>query len=160
MVRRRHAFSNQAAELPDVIRLWLLRLLVPLNGQKDFIQERGFCNDLLAEAIGLSAWNDPAASGFDVKQIRADLRKRHEDAERHWYNAPVPADLAQNTQHLADLVGLSPIDCRIIEFAVLIHSERLLDDTADWLGSLSSAKVYHALSVLLDLQETHIRAAL
>lgn len=41
-----------------------------------------------------------------------------------------------------------------------IQNERLLDDTADWLGQLSSVKVFHALSVILDLPEPEIRASL
>lgn len=163
MIRRRHGrhpLANPAADLPGLIRLWLLRLLVPLNGQQVFIREHGFCNDALAEAVGLGAWLDPETEGFDLKQIRADLRVRHEEAERHWRDAPVPAELAQNTRRLAELVGLSPIDCRLVEFAVLIHTESLLDNTADLLGALSSAKVYQALSVLLDLPEAEIQTAL
>ena len=76
---------------------------------------------------------------------------------RHVATSPC---LHGNVARLAELVGLSDTDCRILEFAVLIHSERLLDDCADWLGQLSSAKVFQALSVLLDLPETQVRASL
>jgi SpoVK/Ycf46/Vps4 family AAA+-type ATPase len=61
---------------------------------------------------------------------------------------------------LAALVSLSDTDCRILEFSVMIHSEQVLDDAADWLGRLSTMKLFHALSVLLDISENMIRAAL
>jgi transitional endoplasmic reticulum ATPase len=161
MVRHRRSSHHRSIhDIPDLVRLWLLRLLVPLNAQQEFIRDHGFANDIAAEAIGLGEWVFASSREFDPRQARAALRKLYEDAERQLAHSRAPADLTQNLTRLAGLVGLSPIDCRIVEFAVLIHSERLLDDAADWLGSLSSVKVYHALSILLDLPEADIRAAL
>jgi SpoVK/Ycf46/Vps4 family AAA+-type ATPase len=40
------------------------------------------------------------------------------------------------------------------------RSERLLDETADWLGRISSAKAFHALSVILSIPEPEIRSSL
>jgi SpoVK/Ycf46/Vps4 family AAA+-type ATPase len=68
--------------------------------------------------------------------------------------------MTENIRRLADLVGLSAIDCRILEFVTLLHNDRLLDDTADWLDPLSTAQVYQALSVILALPEADIRKAL
>lgn len=65
-----------------------------------------------------------------------------------------------NIEQLSKLVGLNNVDCRILEFAVAIHNERLLDDAADWLEQLSTVKVFHALSVILNLPEHDIRASL
>ncbi len=70
------------------------------------------------------------------------------------------ACLRINVSQLSRLVGLSETDCRILEFTILLHTERLLDDAADWIGELSSAKVFHALSVILNLPEAEIRASL
>jgi len=161
MARHRHcSHYRKIHDVPDLVRLWLLRLLVPLNAQQEFIREHCFASGILAEALGLGEWELSPSHDFEPKQARAALRKLHEDAERQLAHARAPADLTHNLRRLAGLVGLSAIDCRIVEFAVLLHSDRLLDDTADWLGSLSSPKVYHALSVLLDLPEVDIRAAL
>jgi hypothetical protein len=63
-------------------------------------------------------------------------------------------------RRLQELVALSDTDCRILEFAVLIHSERILDDLADELGPLSTIKMFHVLSVLLGIPESDIRTAL
>src|SRR4051794_14113362 len=68
--------------------------------------------------------------------------------------------LRANIRRLASLTGLTSTDCKILEFVGALKNERLLDDTADLLGSLSSGKVFHVLSVLLDEPEPHIRASL
>ena len=41
--------------------------------------------------------------------------------------------LQGNVQRLASLVGLSAVDAQILAFAVCLHNEPLLDDTADLL---------------------------
>lgn len=41
-----------------------------------------------------------------------------------------------------------------------LHQEQLLDDTADYLGAMTSAKVYRALAAVLDLTEDDVRFAL
>ncbi len=103
---------------------------------------------------------DPEKSEYDVKAVLSELRLLHQNAEKQWANAPLSDCLRTNVRQLSDLVGLSSTDCRILEFAVSINNERLLDDAADWLGQLSSVKVFHSLSVLLDLPEPDIRASL
>lgn len=159
-MRRRTRYSQMPIETAPIVHLWLLRLLVPLGGHRDFINQHGFINDMLAEMIGLSDWIDPESGDFEPKPVRAELRKLYQLCEREMQDVAPPSCLSGNVARLSKLVGLSDTDCRILEFAVLIRSERLLDDTADWLGQLSTAKVFHVLSVVLDLPEYEIRASL
>lgn len=146
--------------VPPLIRLWLLRLLVPLGAQREFASEHSFRNDTLAEGLGLGDWVEPTSRVFDARAVRKDLRRLHQVAERESSRTEVPECLVKNVARLQTLVGLSDTDCRILEFAVSIHSERILDDTADLLGPLSSVKVNEILSVVLDIPEREIRAAL
>lgn len=177
--RRSHCVVNPVSPDP-IVRLWLLRILVSLGGHREFIRNHGFNNDTLAEVLGLGHWVDPGQvdvpdflrrsskanhgdlekSDFDPKAVQSELRLLHQKAEKQWANAPLPDCLRTNVRQLSDLVGLSPADCRILEFAVLIHNERLLDDAADWLGQLSSVKVFHFLAAILGLPESEVRASL
>jgi transitional endoplasmic reticulum ATPase len=160
MPRRRSRNTAKAVNPDPITLLWLLRILVPLGGHREFVRSHGFNNDTLAEAVGLGHWIDPSPHDFDLKVVRSELRLLHQKAEKQWAKAHLPACLRNNVGQLSDLVGLSTTDCRILEFAVSIHNEQLLDDTADWLGSISSIKVFHALSVILDLPELDIRSSL
>ena len=156
----RSRYKHTPVDIEPIVRLWILRLLIPLGGHREFISQHGFGNDTLAEVLGLSDWIDPSPRDFDPKKVRSELRKLYQASEQKIGDATPPAGLDANIARLSALVGLSETDCRILEFAVLIHSEQLLDDTADWLGQLSSMKVIHVLSVLLDLPERDVRLSL
>lgn len=160
MARRRASYTGSAIDIEPVIRLWLLRILVPMGGHREFVRSQGIYNDTLAEAIGLGHWIDPSPDDFDEKAVQSELRELHQQAEKKWATATLSNCLRYNIGQLSGLVGLSSTDCRILEFAVSIHNERLLDDAADWLGQLSSVKVFHALSTLLKLPESDIRTSL
>src|SRR5690606_27696719 len=58
------------------------------------------------------------------------------------------------------LIKLSEYERHILAFAVMIRNESLLDDAADILGPLSSVKMFHVLSLLLDIPEEEIRKSL
>ncbi|HYS88388.1 MAG TPA: AAA family ATPase, partial [Bradyrhizobium sp.] len=135
---------------------------------------------MLAVALGLGRWIDgepddgssgsldwdddtdldPTSRNFEPKAVLADLRRLHKLAERKLRNLGVPVCLKRNITRLSSLVGLSANDAKILEFMVLIYDERLLNDTSEWLGQISSTKVFHVLSVLLDLPEREVRESL
>lgn len=151
---------SAAPDMPALVRLWLLRLLVPLGGHREFIYQNGYKNDALAEVLGLDQSIDPFSGDLNLKAVRAKLRQLYAAGERKCRAALVPSCLGSNVARLSRLVGLSDTDCRLLEFTVLIQTERLLDDAGDFLGQLSSLKLFDTLSVLLDLPEPEIRASL
>lgn len=160
MASRRTRYPDNEIDTDPVIRLWLLRILVPLGGHHEFVRPHGFNSDKLANVIGVGHWIDPSNREFDLKAVQSELRQLHQKAERQWAKAELPARLRRNINKLAGLVGLGNTDCRILEFAISIHNDRLLDDAADWLGQMTSIKVFNALSVILGLPEPEIRASL
>ena len=153
------ACPASSATIEPIIQLWVLRILVALGGQRMFVSAHGVYEDGLAELLGLGDLLEPSVGEFDPGAVRAQLSQLHRQAEKTQAKATLPTQLRDNVRDLAGLVGLDAIDCRILEFAVLIHSERVLDDTADYLGSLSSAKACRALAVILGLSEAAVRAA-
>jgi SpoVK/Ycf46/Vps4 family AAA+-type ATPase len=162
MKQRRHSARSEHPTHADVVsstRLWMLRMLIPLAGHRDFIGVRGFSDDSLARALGFHEWVDPEDCDFDAAVVRASLRDMHRQAERHTDKA-LPAILHANIARLANLVGMSDAECRILAFATLLHRERELDKAADTLGVLSSTAVCDVLSVVLELPMQDVRAAL
>ena len=159
-LRRPRRHFREPASISAKVELWLLRLLVPLGGHRQFIQLNGFHDEPLAQLLGLGKWIGPEADEFNPKAVRAQLSKLHREAESQSADCCISVCLDRNIARLAELVGLSDTDRRILEFVVMLKSERLLDDTADWLGELSSAKAFHVLAVLLDVPETDVREAL
>lgn len=158
--RARNAKASPTAhDVAPIVRLWLLRMLVPLDAQRSLVSQHGFGQDSLLLPLGLERWQDKGFESFDPTAFRAELRKRHQEAEAVAAATHVPPRLAQNLARLAQLVGLADTELRILEFAVMLFTERLLDDTADHLGTLSSLKVFHALAGILDLPQAAVRQA-
>ena len=152
--------SSLLPETPAIVRLWMLRMLMPLGGHRNFVHSHGFSNDSVAEVLGLGDWVNSESRDFDQPKVRAELRRLHLAGERRFAKIPLPPCLQANVERLSALVGLSAPDCRILEFAALIQNERLLDETADLIGSLSSVKVFYVLSTLLNMPVGDVREAL
>lgn len=155
-IRQRHGTS----EIPALIRLWTFRILAPLGASREFVTPNGFRDDSYAELLGLEALIDSDSQNFNARRAKTEIRRIHQKLELQAIHSKLPDCLSSNLDRLVDLVGLSDTDRSILAFAVMLHTERFLDDCADWLGQLSSVKVFHALSVLLCIPEQEIRAAL
>ena len=160
MIKRSARNARYTNKIEPRVQLWMLRILVNLGAHREFTKHGLISSDAIAEVLGLGEWLDPSRKDFDAKLITAELRKLHRLAENKITKTPLPICLRQNIGQLSSLVGMTSTDCRILEFAVSIHSERLLDDAADLLGNISSAKTFHALSIILDLPESDIRSSL
>jgi transitional endoplasmic reticulum ATPase len=152
--------SARHSTLNPLIQLWLLRLLVPLGGHSDFIGALGFSSDSLARALGLGDMMDPVSGEFDERGARLNLRRLHRAIDKGDDMPSVRSSLTDNIARLATVVGLTQTDCRILEFAVLVHTDQALGEAGDTLGFLSTAKLVHILSILLGLPGREIQAAL
>lgn len=149
--------SDQGVLIPDpLVRLWLLRIIVPLGGHRDFLDGRGFSHDVLAHAFGISQY----VESNDKTAALTHLRHLHQQAEQQADTLMLPLLLQENLRRLSSVVELSNRDTAILAFTVMLQSERLLDDAADWLGNLSSVKLFRSLSIILDLPESDVRQAL
>ncbi|WP_374523473.1 hypothetical protein [Hydrogenophaga sp.] len=140
--------------------LWLLRLLVPLGGHREFIEVTQYRCDRTAVALGLVPQDSQPLGKFDQAEAKAQLSQMYKLAEETAAECMLPDLLQRNIRRLADMIALNDLEQQLLAFVVELHNERLLDDAADWLGILSSAKVHHALSVLLNAPVKAIRSAL
>ncbi len=153
--------------IEPLVQLWLLRLLIRLETFRKHIREtRRHCPDdeliySLAEVfdIDLEACKKED-NDIDYKEVLKRLHRLYVTTEKELKDATAPERLAGNVERLSALAGLSATDCRILEFAVLIHTEETLEKTVDLLGDLTSKQVFNVLSALLDLPQAEIRKAL
>ncbi len=152
-------FSNPNPKLSPLIRLWVLRILVRLHAQRRFVRSHGFENDDIAAALGFGSLVDEPGR-FDADRVRARIRAMHVRAERNVTKIQPSAVMVRNIEKLAKMLELSPADCSILAFAVLIHVEESLDNAADWLGQLSTTKMIRALARILDLPSRTVMASL
>lgn len=158
--RRSSCLTGSAIDTPPIVRLWALRMLVHLGAQKDLLSDSGFNNESLPEALGMHHVGQDEMPERDAKQLRAELRRLHHAAEREDRQLAVPSQLARNIDRLSTLLPLSGLDQRLLGFAVMLHSDRVLETVADGLGYIATSVVYRALSVLLDATPNEVQMAL
>ena len=153
--------------MEPLVQLWLLRLLIRLG-----LFKKHFCNNRsrysedeliysLSEIFAIDMeYCKTEDDDIDYKKVLKHLDKLYINTEKTQKHATAPMCLARNVQRLSALAGLSATECRILEFAILIHTEETLKKTADLLGDLTSIQVFNVLSMLLDLPQAEVRKSL
>ncbi|HEY9279248.1 MAG TPA: ATP-binding protein [Eoetvoesiella sp.] len=159
-LRKFRADKAVFAEPLEIVRVWALRALMELNGHREFVMSTCFSSDALANYLGLGDWVEDADGSFDRKAIRQELQRLHRAVEADANSQTIPAPLSENVQRLASRCGLSDTDCRILEFMILIHNERLLGEAVDSLGRVMTRDLPLVLSVLLRLPVQALKDAL
>lgn len=147
-----------SSEGPDksyeaLIRLWVLRLLVPLGGHREFLAMFGYQNSHLAQYLGLP----PEGEKFDIKVAMAELRKKHAQAERRRKSAALPETLARNIGRYSELMGWSKSDEAVTAFAVLMETDPRLETACGSIENVTTAKLIDVLSGVLDIDREDIR---
>lgn len=149
------------ADFTPLIRLWVLRILVPLGGQQMFIEANGFAKAAVATALRLV--NSPIeddSDNFSPRTAQTSLRKLHAQAEGQNRECRLPPFLETNLERLGDLVGLDRPSKQILAFMLLSKNDPVLNEAVETLGALSTIRAIHALSVILGLPEPQVRDAL
>lgn len=170
-MHRKYSFKNtwELTKVEPPVRLWLLRLLVPMGvcnnllpaGNKFNYEGDEYLFHSLAETFDTEKeWYTKSNYGINPKKVFKCLHKLYVAEEKNPGKANAPGILATNVERLSEVAGLSPTDCRILEFTVLIYSVEILDAACDQLGELSLAKLFKVLSMLLDLPVADIRRSL
>ncbi len=142
------------------VRLWLLRILLPLGGLRQLLHDEQGASALLAT---LGVPHDLREGGTDAAGLAAIRRVLESDWQALEAQADAlapPVELGKNLARLAALVQLSAVDCRLLGCACLLQTLRLFEDTADTLGPLTPAKAIGVLATLLDLPEVAVKQAL
>ena len=155
------------ASLPERImdrqtHLWMLRILVPLQGHRKFIDKTRLYDDDIARALGLDDWIDMDEEDFDPRAVLRILRAQHQAAEQEQADqARDDSPLHRNLGRLAPLMGLTPAEQTVLEFTALQANNALLGEAMELLGNaLSPSRLYRVLGALLDHAPADIQSAL
>lgn len=146
----------------DLRRLWLLRIMVPLDGYKIFLHEKDFECDDIARVLGLDRYvdEDGECQDFDRKRILTELRLMWRQSEQICLVMPCDGALASNLYRLGAALELSDAEIRIVHFSVLIRLDAILQTAIGFAGSLSLMKLESLFAACLDLDLDEVRHAL
>ena len=151
--------SSTEQELPQIVRYWILRLLVELKGEQHFLGRHGFRHDDVARQIGLGEFvDDDGMSDVDTVKMRKAVRQLYREAQSQ--PGEVPPVLAANIERIAELVGLTALESRLFEFAVLMHAFPALREVCDKPSNLRARQISDRLAALLELPRQEVYNAL
>ena len=86
------SLSTDESEVNALVRLWSLRILVPLGGHKRFVdaQHQQLSSDPLAEFLGLGHWIFCDEDDFDRRTIVSTLKKLYRRTESSASSIRIP----------------------------------------------------------------------
>ncbi len=135
---------------------WCFQLLLELGGHRNLLGRHGFNDDDLALGMGLGKWveADDYSAADALKGLRQGARKLQADHPQVSY----PDSLGNNLEELGTLLKLNEAELRILGFCVLMHSDPVLSEATDQLGTLGLKRAMKVLSVLLGLTPAQVEA--
>ncbi len=145
-------------KLIDKVSLWMLRIILNLDGHQKLIDESGFVsNDNIVLFLDGSHFLEEDNDFTKVDILEFFKKKSHAlEKQKHFTTNKI---LAKNIAQISSLMKLNTYEEQVLEFVVLLNQYDLLDEAADLLGSvLNTTQVKKVLSVILDIPKKEIEA--
>ncbi len=143
----------------DIVELWILKVLLDLNGHRDFLDSmRGFTDDSVAYFLGLDKFVDEYEDK-NKKEIFQMMRNRLEVLESA-ESLKFPNTLKQNIKKVTKLITLNRVEKDILIFTVYLKYFDMMNNATRMLNDLSTDRLVTTLSVLLNQKASKIKSAL
>ena len=153
--RKVSRYKADSHPLNDVACLWVLRILLDLNGVNGLFSSFAGIDDDVLRAIGMG---DIDKDTTDKKSL---LKKMKELQKEYEANPPaITGILQKNIKQFGKLLGLTKYELKIFEFVIAIHSHRGLENAADTLGAMSGSDVAHYMSTIIKIPVKNAQEAL
>ena len=150
---------------PDIayihsLRLMLVRVMIRTTSSGRMKSNRFFRPDDLFEFLGFENMEDCVAA-WDGKRLRDELARILTTWELQYGQAiTYPPELTANLTKLSALVGLSEVEAHVLGLAVLVHTEKLLEEGLGLLGdNLSPHAIPRIFAEVLDIDLKSVEAA-
>lgn len=153
---------EQVLEADHEVRLWILRLLVPHGGYKQFAGEKDFKDDDLAELLGLEDMLESGqGKGYDRQAAIARLRNAWKEAEdRVSSKQDAGGRHDQAARRLGSQIGLTEAETDILRFRLKGERNRRLRNMLKMLGPQTLDSIADILACCLKRPDAEIRQCL
>lgn len=143
-----------------VIERWILRILLDLRGYTMMSMNYGLDEyKKILDFIDLDYLVDKYEDKrLKKKKLRKILKPLHEKNEKLRNIKQGP--LFNNLDKFAQLIGMNTAEKEILSFCLMLNLVREIENVTEILGTLSSANIIHALSVILDIDTQKVRKAM
>ena len=158
--RANHQTPSPFEDSNQIVDLWVLRIYgrLGLTGKLAiFGYEQA---ERLFRRVGLAEAKFEQLAKNGAPRIRTELARVLAKVEPDLQLADVPAVIQENVARLAKIVTLNALECRLLEFAVLVATDSELSTACQSADHVSLARLHRSLAVILDTEEADIATAL
>lgn len=158
--RQKHDHLSQVTEqkVPVCVKRWSAHCLLNF-GKNKIVRRHGIEHQEVLQAIGMGEWLDKDVESVDKSEFIQALGHQYSllQAECHSHSNHY---LKSNLKKVARLLGLNTVEVSVLEFAIYLNSESILQSATEVIGELNALRMFGVLSGMLDIQEVSIREAL
>jgi len=147
--------QTKAGAVKSIAQLWCLRILMQCGAHRKFIERDGFGNDDVLMLLGMDEYIDQDIEKQDALTL---LRKMQAAAESGAYSPPQV--LIDNMAYILDRISLNKIETELLTFAIMLHTEIGLEESAEMLGNIDKSKLIRHLATILAYSQRDISQAL
>ena len=143
------------------VRTIVLRTLLKTSASYRLLHRGGQTLSRVADFLGFENYERYVAD-----RTLAEIRKELNTILAAWEGEQtvlgwLPPPLRNNLDKLGEIVGLNPVEKKLLGFSVLVHAEPILESAVDLMGSdLAGFAVQRPLSQILNLTEQSVQDAL
>ncbi|MGZ8271030.1 MAG: AAA family ATPase [Methylophilus sp.] len=137
----------------NAVRLWILRILVELDGNSKFLNKYGFDSNEIAKFLGLDEF---IYGDFDQLKVRERILQLYKLKNKPGTGLPVNSTLSKNVTKLAKILNLVTTEKSILHFSILIKSNYLLSDAIDLLGQSRTNVISRLFAGCLNLETSEV----
>ncbi|WP_165803966.1 AAA family ATPase [Limnohabitans planktonicus] len=147
-----------AQPMLPIVKTWVFRILIELRHAQTLLARGTFRHEDLLRQLGLGPLLTEQDENKCTKSVIKAMRESHSQAEQT--PAPVPPILVGNVKRIADLVGLNDVECRILEFVLLMRYDAALNEVCETVHNIRLPQLIKWLSTVLRLPPQAISLAL
>jgi transitional endoplasmic reticulum ATPase len=139
------------------VELWILRLLVKLNGNKKFLEKNEFASIGVANFLGLEEF---VKGDYDQQKARAKILQNYNLKNKVGTGLPTNTVLAKNIVKLAKCMNLSATEKAILHFTTIFKTNQILNEAIEFHSLLSSNKITRIFAGCLNIEHHLVSQAL
>ena len=139
------------------IKLWILRILITMDGNNKFLGRHYFDSNEIATFLGLQKF---AYDEYDYKEAHKKIFSMHQLLNKNISGLPKNTMLAKNIIKLAKVLSLSSTEIAILHFTVLVKINPVMYDAIDLLGSNKPSLISRIYANCLNLDSALVTQAL
>ncbi|MCF6337033.1 MAG: ATP-binding protein [Gammaproteobacteria bacterium] len=149
---------HKTSDCDPLLKLWNLRILIRLNAFSRFFDRYGGLHDPeTMHVLGLSAFLQD--ENVDKKTIFSNLSTTLEALENNTLTSPHDV-FSTNIAVLQKSLNLTQCEIDILRFVIISGSSAGFNMVVETLGEMSSEKIRHTLSIILNVPRNEIENAM